>query len=138
MVKASITRLTKNLESVADDASTLNHAQRIAKHLEALDLEFKEHHGALIDLISDDDLEREQETLDEHYDEMSILTVRVQELVSDCAAAAAPDSSACKISLRRLTHLQRSLSWGLHADADVGLSAPPACLVHPTYYTTLG
>ena len=72
VVKASITRIAKNLrdlESKADDPSTLDHAQRIA---EELDLEFKEHHGVLIDLIVDCDedvLQKEQEALDEHDDE---------------------------------------------------------------------
>ena len=113
-MKASITRIAKNLrdlESKADDPSTLDHAQRIAKRLEELDLEFKEHHGVLIDLIGDDDedvLEKEQEALDEHDDEVSLLTVRVQKLVS--VVETAPDPNACKIFLRRLALLQRTLS----------------------------
>ena len=82
-MKASIIRIAKNLrdlESKADDLSTLDHAQCIAKRLEELDLEFKEHHGVLIDLIGDGDedvLQKEQEALDEHDDEVSLLTVRV-------------------------------------------------------------
>ena len=113
-MKASITRIAKNLrdlESKADDPSILDHAQRIAKRLEELDLEFKEHHGVLIDLIEDDDedvMEKEQEALDEHDDEVSLLTVRVQKLVS--VVETAPDPNACKIFLRRLTLLQRTLS----------------------------
>lgn len=107
VVKASITRLAKNhreLAGKADEPNTLNLAQRMVKRLETLDLQFKEYHGALIDLIKDDEeaaLQREQDVLDEHDDEISLLTVEVQQLVllpliQMLARSSSEDSPTCK------------------------------------------
>ena len=94
-------------------------------------MEFKEHHGVLIDLIGDGDedvLQKEQEALDEHDDEVSLLTVRVQKLVSDCATA--PDPNACKIFLRRLALLQRTLSPVRDAIGALSGDSDGICLLH--------
>ena len=79
VVKASITRLgscLKELESKVEEPTTHDHAQRLATKLETLDAEFKTHHFSLIDLIDDDEtLEKEQETLDQHDDDVTTLAV---------------------------------------------------------------
>ena len=84
VVKASITRLSsrlKEFESKVEEPTTQDHAQRLATKLETLDAEFKTHHFSLIDLIDDDDdetLEKGQETLDQHDDDVTTLAVRIQ------------------------------------------------------------
>ena len=53
-------------------------------------------------------LKNEQETLDNHDDEMAVLAVRVQQLITACASSS--DVNPRKIVSRRFAHLQKSLS----------------------------
>ena len=82
VVRASITRLSfrvKELESKAEDPTTHDIAQRLATKLETLDAKFRTHYFSLIDLINDDDtLGKEQETLDQHDDDVTVLAVRIR------------------------------------------------------------
>ena len=78
--------------------------------METLNSEYKVHRFALIDLIEDEAvLQREQENLDNHYDIVSDLSVRIQRLINSCTTATmGPDIR--KTSSRRLKHLQKNLS----------------------------
>ena len=112
-VKASITRLLTRvgeLETAVDQADTLDHAQRSLIRLETLNSEYKFNHFTLIDFIEDEAiLQREQENLDNHDDNVSDLSVRIQRLINSCTTATmGPDIH--KTSSRRLKHLQKNLS----------------------------
>ena len=113
-VKGSITRLRtriEELELVADQPDTIDHAQRsLAAKLETLDAEYKVHHLSIIDLVDDESLlQHEQETLDEHDDVVSDLSVRIRRLISACSApAVVPDIR--RTPARRLNHLEKNLS----------------------------
>ena len=86
IVKASLTRLRTrltNLESSVEQPDTVDHAKRLSTKLDTLDTEFKAHHYAIVDLTDDEtQLQREQDGLDEHDDEVSQLAVRIQQSVS--------------------------------------------------------
>ena len=72
VVRASITWLDnrlKELEDIADQPGTPDHARQLAAKLEVLDSELKTYHFQLIDLLDDEDeesLEKEQDVLDKH------------------------------------------------------------------------
>ena len=73
----------KDLEGKADQPGTLDLTQQMKLKLESLDKDFKTYHYALVDLIDDEaTLASKQESLDNHDDEMAILTVRVQQLIT--------------------------------------------------------
>ena len=114
IVRASITRFNtklKDLESKADQPGTFDLAQQMKHKLETLDKDFKTYHYALVDLIDAEDeatLKNEQETLDSHDDEMAVLAVRVQQLITACTSSS--DANPRKIASRRLARLQKSLS----------------------------
>ena len=94
VVKASIIRLgsrLKELESKVEEPTTHDHVQRLATRLETLDAEFKTHHFTLIDLIDDDETLEEQETLDQHDDDVTTLAVRIQQLIM--VSSATPTNS---------------------------------------------
>ena len=132
VVKASITRLAKNLrelEGRTEEPSTLGLAQRMTQRLDTLDAEFKQLHSALIDLIDEKDeepLQKEQDTLDEHDEELSLLTVQVQQLVATCSA---PPTSARKLASRKLVQLQRSLTPLRDAVATLSGGTDDVCLL---------
>ena len=113
IARASITRFNtklKDLESKADQAGTFDLAQQMKLKLESLDKDFKTYHYALVDLIDDEaTLASEQETLDNHDDEMAILAVRVQQLIT-LSASPSSDTDPRKIASRRLARLQKSIS----------------------------
>ena len=57
VVRASITRLTsriKELESKADQPTTIDLARQTKDKLKSLDSEFKVHHYAVVDVIDDE------------------------------------------------------------------------------------
>ena len=49
------------------------------------------HHYALIEHLEGTELQQEQETLDDHDDEISVLTIRIQQLIALCASSSASD-----------------------------------------------
>ena len=113
VVKASITCLSSRLtelESMVEEPDTHDHAQRLSTKLETLDAEFKTHHFAAIDLIDDyGTLGREQETLDQHDDDVTSLAVRLQKLIT--ASSATPtNSDHRKVLMHKLQHLEKSLT----------------------------
>ena len=71
----------KELVSKADQPTTIDVARRTKDKQESLDLEFKVYHFAVIYVIDEKDgttLGKEQDILDKHEDEVSSLTVRLQ------------------------------------------------------------
>lgn len=108
--KASITKFTsrlKQLESKFHEPSTFELAQQLVPNLNSLDARFKEQHFAILDLIDEDDadaLAREQEILDVHDEELSMLLLRAQQLIRECSSAS--DTGICKIVSRNLTDLK--------------------------------
>lgn len=90
-VKASITKLwTKltELEGADRDASFATYAQQYLKRLETLDTNFKTHHLAIMDVVIEDEeqLSTEQEALDQHDEDITTLSVRLQVLLSSAPA----------------------------------------------------
>lgn len=89
-----------------EQTNTSELAQRMKQKLETLDSKFKVHHCARIDLI--DDKETEQDTLDEHDEDISILAVRIKQLIASCATPL--ESGPRKITSRKLSHVKKDLS----------------------------
>ncbi len=113
-MRAFITLITtrlKELEGKVHEPSTPSLAHRMSQRLEALDVDFKTHHLAVIDAMRDDDtdgLAQEQEILDTHDDEVASLAYRLEQLTR----ARAPDENAGgrAIATRRLSQLETKLS----------------------------
>ena len=134
VVRASITRLNtrlKDLESKIHESSTLSLAHRMSQKLESLDGDFKTHHYALIDEIDDaeeETLAKEQDTLDQHDDDIATLAVRIEQLVATCNSAS--DSGARKIASRRLAHLKSNLSAVNSAVTSLTVDSAERHLLH--------
>ncbi len=78
----------KQLESKVHEPATFELAQQLAPNLNLPDAKFKEHHFSNIDNIDEKDdtaHAREQGVLDVHDEELSILLLRVQQLVHKCS-----------------------------------------------------
>ena len=114
------TRLTQ-LSAKTDEPQTVSHARRMANKLEELDVEFKSHHYALVELIkSDKDLAREQAILDEHENEFADLVIQVEELISSCNPSSdAVSNENRSILCRKLAHLKNQVdSVGRAMDSE--------------------
>ena len=131
IVRASITRLTnrlKDLESDTDKPTALDLTQGMTRKLEALDLEFRTHHHALIDLIDEEEtLLTEQQTLDEHDDVIAELSARIQQLANACTPSSNPPLR--KIASRGLSHLKKALSSVRTAIASSEEGSMDVCLL---------
>ena len=112
VVRASLTRLNTKLtelEGSTDQSGTLDLARRLSTRLEVLDSEYKHHHYAIVDLIDEDEaLQREQDALDEHDDNVALLGIRIQRLITSCSTPL--DSDPRKIASKRLTRVRKKLS----------------------------
>ena len=85
--KASITRIYNRideLEGLGTRPYTIDTAKQLASKLEALDSEFKSYHFQIVDLLEEDEAleKREQQTLDNHDDQVAEMTLRLQKLYS--------------------------------------------------------
>lgn len=121
-MRGSVTRLggrVRELEETAEESGTPELAKQLVAKLGNLDKEFKVHHFQLIDLVDAADvgtLEREQEVLDKLDDDITALTVRLQQVLS--ARSDAPSHSVNRKTLfRRQSHLEKKLE-----SADEALS----------------
>ena len=113
-VRGSLTRLHKTLKDLSrkspDDPKTATLVSHHAKRLESLDREFREYHSSIVDLLDDGDETAaltEQETLDQHDDEMVTLTADLQSLIDACGSTtthtpAVHDSPSYKLSSKDL------------------------------------
>jgi len=130
-VRASITKLgtrIKDLEGKADQESTMSLAQQAKLRLEQLDSEFKAHHYGLVDAIDDEEaLEQEQAILDEHDDNVSMLSLHVQQLIMSCSSSS--PTSPYRITLKRLLRLKKTLSSVNDAVDGLGTDADSVCLL---------
>ena len=133
VVRGSITRLQtkiRGLEARLDDPDTPAHGRRILQKLSELDSDFKTQHFALIDLIEkDEDLEREQEILDRHDEEIAQLVITVERLLSACAAPPTIDSNGKRLVLRKLERLKRNLQTVTDAVDGVEPDAIDVCFL---------
>ena len=88
VVHSFISRLTtrlKDLESKVEQPTTLDHAQQMSKRLETTDSESKVHYYALVNHIDCNKvLGKEQETLDEHDDDMATLAACIYQTTNNC------------------------------------------------------
>ena len=111
VAKASITRLAKSLPELranAHDPKTLVLAQHATKRLDALSQDFQQHHAKIVDLLEgEEELAREQEALDIHDDDVSRLTVELEQIIVACPTT--HDSGAHKVVSRRIAHLRKGL-----------------------------
>ena len=110
VAQASITRLSKNLsklESTPEDPGTLTSVKRLLTKLETLDKEFKSLHLAIVDHTEEGALPKEQQVLDNHDEEVSLLEERIRQLIDACQST--PDAAARKILLKHLTHIEKTL-----------------------------
>ena len=97
----------KQLESKVHEPATFELAQQLVPNLNSLDAKYKEHHFSIIDNIDETDeasLAKEQEVLDIHDEEFSILLLRAQQLVHKCSSAS--DMGSRKIISRNLADLK--------------------------------
>jgi hypothetical protein len=114
VTRSSITRLgtrLQELESTSDQPNTPSHATQLATKLEVLDADFKSSHLQIVDLIEDEeDLEKEQDTLDQHDDKVADFQLRLQRLCITDSTAAIVSTAERELLSRRLTRLERSLN----------------------------
>ena len=114
VTKASLTKLGSKLTELEADTSgpdALRLAQNLASKLKTLDVEFKTHQLAIIDLSEGDvddaddaNLNTEQEELDNHDDRVRELSIRIQRLTSSLSPTAT--DSLRKTTIRRLETLR--------------------------------
>ena len=132
VTKASITRLTKSLrdlEGKVEDPKTLGLTQRLSNRLENLDKEFRETHQIIMDLTDDEDaLGREQEELDNHDEEVSLLMVEIERLIASCNTS--PDSNVRKTASRRIARLKKGLEEVQGAISEISGGTTDVCLLH--------
>ena len=78
--------------------------------LEALDLEYKGYHYAVIDLIDDEgELGNEQDALDEHDDNIANLAICVDKLIDACSSHSSGPTNFRTVQQRKLQHLEKGL-----------------------------
>ena len=104
-------RTTTELEEMPDQEAANRHGQCLSTRLSALDSEFKSIHFQLIDLIDVEDegtIEKEQDIMEKHDDDIDSLTIRVQGLL--VASRTISALSDHRLLLRKLAHLEESLT----------------------------
>ena len=113
--KGSITRIRNRLRDLSEQVTegspseVISHAKLLLNKLETLDTDFKKCRFALIELIEEPGvLDQEQKTLDEHDDEVAVLTVALQQLIT--AHSQSASSGLCKAASRRLARVNTSVS----------------------------
>ena len=81
----------------------------MSQKLESLDAGFKFHHFAVVDTLDDEgSLAKEQETLDQHDDDIAELAVRIEQLIATSDSAS--ESGARKTASRRLSCMNSNVS----------------------------
>ena len=114
VTRASITKLftrLKTLESKVDESTTFDLAQQLTPNLKSLDAQFKDQHFLIIDAIDESDVDslaKEQEVLDNHDEEISVICLRVQQLIQKCSSVS--DSGIRRTLSRSLIDLQGRLA----------------------------
>ena len=143
MIRTSVTCMCLELCLYALEAkdtltsSDLLTVKGLLKKVDALDVEFKEHHYAVIDLVGDDGqtLDEQQVVMDDHKDKVAEIIERLQLLCPESKAApsvAHPTSHSHHLR-KRLNHVERIVSSV--KDEIKGLTPRPDlhnCLLHCT------
>ena len=108
--KGSITRIRNRLKDLSEQVTEgspseiVSHAKLLLNKLETFDTDFKKCHFALIGLIEEPGvLDQEQKMLDEHDDEVAVLAVALQQLIT--AHSPSASSGLCKAASRRLVSI---------------------------------
>ena len=103
----------------------LDEARRLTARLEILVAEFKVHHYSIIDLLDDDDddLQRQQEVFEEHEDDVSQLTARLEKLVTVCSA------KQSKITLKQVKVIEKGLANVLSGTSSLPAGDAGVCLL---------
>lgn len=115
VIRGSITRLGKRLrelEATPTGPEVGDGARQSATKLETLDKDYKSLHFDVVDLIDDEEmeeLEKEQEVLDKHDDDVASIALRLQQLISK-SGSPADTIGVRKSSSRKLSRLERSLN----------------------------
>lgn len=112
MVKRSVTKLLnqlKDLDASPDDASKADRAKQLLGKLEGRDKEFRTAHLDVMGLIEEGspDMEKENEVLDKHEDDVSAATLHLQALVKPVTPPASTD--ATRPLSRKLSRIERCL-----------------------------
>ena len=126
VVRASITKLSgcvKDLVAKTDQGPSAANATVPGTARRGV----QEHHYGLIDTIDGEEaLRREQDTLDEHDDTVSGLSLRIQQLITACASSS--PSSPHQIASKRLTRMKKgSINSAIE---KLGTDADSVCLLH--------
>ena len=101
VVRASITRLATRLSKLEPKAREPTTSSLTQKTLETLDSDFKTHHLAVIDAMTEGDedgLAKEQEILDAHDDEVASLASRIEYLLQMCSSASESGTRSIAVS----------------------------------------
>ena len=113
--KGSITRIRNRLKDLSEQVTegspseVISYAKLLLNKLETLDTDFKKCHFALIELIEEPGvLDQEQKTLDEHDDEVAVLAVALQQLIT--AHSPSASSGLSKAASRQLARVNTSVS----------------------------
>ena len=80
-------------------------------NLKSLDVQFKNQHFLIIDAIDESDVDslaKEQEVLDNHDEEISVMCLRIQQLIQKCSSVS--DSDIQRTLSRSLIDLQGRLA----------------------------
>lgn len=113
VVRASVTRLEKRLnglEIAPGGPGVSVGAKQLADKLEVLDADFRGLHLQLVDLPDESgELEGEQDTLDKHDDDITDLSVQLQQLIVKSSSPTINPDSHKKAPTRRLSRLERNL-----------------------------
>ena len=114
ITRVSITKLftrLKTLESKVHEPMTLDLAQQLMPNLKSLDAQFKDQHFLIIDTIDESDVDslaKEQEVLDTHDEEISVMSLQIQQLIRSCSSVS--DSGMRKTISHSLIDLQGRLA----------------------------
>ena len=112
-IRGSITRLQTNiieLQSNPGRPDTPFHAQRIADKIKDLDNDFKTHHLSIIELVDNEEVLAEEQTISgDHDDIIAEMAVVVERLLSSSESSPSEAHSIAEKATvnRRLMHLQR-------------------------------
>ena len=120
IVKGSLTKLYTTL-MVLETTPDVDHAKRLVIKLEEIDKDFKAIQFDIIDLLEEgsDNIQKEQETIDNHEDEITAASLCLQKLVKPSLSST--DASGEKQLSRKLARVERCLR-----DTDKALASVKA------------
>ena len=131
VAKGSVTRLSgriSDLEAREDAPNASLQAKQMLKSLESLTAEFRTHHLALIELVDDEDVLRdEQDVIDSHDDIVGDLVTRLNVIISTRSPDARADPQ--RVVSKRLAHLEKGLNSVCDEIAAMPADSRDDCLI---------